>query len=124
MRYLQNIRALKKSSGGVFGKINLENLAKNLNFFDRWVLSHYKYLPTDNRYRELSDETKELLFYIYIHTPTDTDCLQQIKDDFNDRDNIAPSDSDKKAAEALGIDLENAINDITGFREEKKEKDG
>ena len=34
-----------------------------------WTIEHFKILPTDERFKELSEETMELLFLSYLHGP-------------------------------------------------------
>ncbi len=68
-------------------------------------------LPTDERFQKLSDETKELLFHIYVCTPTESDYLLEIKRDLLDKPEEA-DEKTKEVAESMGIDIEEAIKAI------------
>lgn len=103
---------MKKISGGDFGKINLEKVSKELDIIDRWVMNYYKILPTDMRYKKLSEEVKEILFYSFVHTPTESTELLEVKENLRKRDVPEPDESVYGAAEDMGIDLEKALEAI------------
>lgn len=40
------------------------------------MIRHFRILPTDPRYKELTEEQCELLFLDFLNSPTDEECLQ------------------------------------------------
>ncbi len=51
---------------------NLKEAAKAVPL-DLWVCDHYKVLPTEERYKQLTDRQKYLLFQGFIERPQDND---------------------------------------------------
>ena len=36
-----------------------------------WVIEHFRILPTDERFKRLTEDQMELLFYYFVSSPTD-----------------------------------------------------
>lgn len=55
-----------------------------------WALEHFRILPTDNRYKELSLDQIELLFINFLRTPSEED-HKKIYADIQKKEDIVDS---------------------------------
>lgn len=90
------------SFGGYFGKVNLKEIAREL-YLDSFIISYFKILPTDRRYKLLTQTQKELLYYMVSLSPTELD-MKRVGDNILKKDSMEFKDSDVKALKGLGLD--------------------
>lgn len=86
-------------------------MAKQVSFIDKWIILYFRVLPTDPRFFELQDETKELLYYIFLDMPSESDELIAFKQEVRKR-SLSANEDVRKVAESMGIDLDDAIRKI------------
>lgn len=91
----------------------MDETAKEIDFLDRFVITYFKVLPTDKRFKDLTEDTKELLFFIFVNTPTGSEHLALLKEDILRR-SLQIDDSVIEIAEKMGIDLDAAVAAIKG----------
>lgn len=93
-----------KPSGGNFGKVNLQELAK-LKFIDSWLISYFRKLPEE--FEDWSIEKKYLVYEMANQNPSAEDIRAYYSEEQR-KDSIKVKDTDfiKSAKEEFGIDLE------------------
>jgi len=69
--------------------VDLKRVAKS-SLLDLWVCDHYRVLPTDERFLNLSDEQKNLLFVGYLERATD----EAIYQSYHSKPEMAVTDED------------------------------
>lgn len=57
--------------------MGLKKLAR-INALDLWICRHFKVLPTDARFKELTSIQKNLLFESFVHTPIDLEIYKMV----------------------------------------------
>jgi hypothetical protein len=83
-------------------KANYRTLAKE-NKLDLWICLYFKVLPTELKYKQLSEEQKTLLFVGFMELPTS----EQLKLNYSDeRQRNIMTDDDKEAFKRLGYSKE------------------
>lgn len=65
---------------------------------DLWICDHYKVLPTEDRYKQLSEQQKYLLFLGFVGQPTD----EEMHASYRNSQTIGIGDREKKNLQGLG----------------------
>jgi hypothetical protein len=76
------------------------------------VIEHFRVLPTDQRYKELTDDQIELLFHSYLLLPDDDSYKAMYQDHKHMRDSGLPEESDLKESGYSADEIRQMIKDL------------
>ena len=93
--------------GGHLKAVNSKAIAQT-HKLDSFIINHFKVLPTEDRYQNLTEEAKLLLFEMVTDTSTAED-IRKSRDYQQYIENQKLDNDTKKVAEDMGIDVD-AIN--------------
>lgn len=75
---------------------------------------HFRVLPTDERFQALLPEAQELLFHIFLTTPTEPSEVAAFKQHMLQYQPLEANEQVRKVAQSMGIDLDTALHAIKG----------
>ncbi|GAI80063.1 unnamed protein product [marine sediment metagenome] len=107
MLFIILILSLRATLGGHLKEANLKEIAKTQHL-DSFLLAHFKKLPTEQCYKDLSVETKILLYYMVVENPSAEDVKKSI-DYYKYLQTKKMSEDMRGDADKMGIDMD-AIN--------------